>query len=111
MRPSRELLKGASEIAVLAEIAAGPTHGYELARRLRDRSGGAIHLGEGTIYPLLTRLEAAGLISGRWSTAGGRRRRVYSINQSGRKRFSSAEAQWRTLAHGMTLVLGGPAHA
>ena len=71
MRFQRELLKGTTETLILAALQEAPTHGYELAERLRRRSEGVFELGEGTLYPLLYKLEAKGWIAGKWE--GGQR--------------------------------------
>lgn len=112
MRLQRELRKGVTEISVLAALGEAPGYGYELAQRLRRRSGGTLDLGDGTLYPLLYKLEARGLIGGRWENAAGeRRRRVYRISARGRKRLVAVGTEWRRLVEGMSLVLGGVAHA
>ena len=112
MRPSAELLKGATDTALLAVLAIQACHGYELAKRLRQRSDGVFHLGEGTLYPRLYKLESKGWISGRWEAgAGKRRRRVYRLTQRGRGQLDAATRQWREFSQGMKRVLGGIAHA
>jgi PadR family transcriptional regulator PadR len=73
-----EMLKGHLDMIVLAALAAaGSAHGYAIIEEIKRRSGGAFDLPEGTIYPALHRLEQAGLLSSRWTTAdSGRRRRA-----------------------------------
>ena len=79
-----EILKGHLDMIVLAALAAGPAHGYAVIEAIRRKSGGAFDLPEGTIYPVLHRLENARLLSSRWVTAeSGRRRRVYSLTRRG----------------------------
>jgi len=56
--------------------------------RLREQSGGAFDLPEGTIYPALYRLEADGLLASRWSEHDGRRRRTYHVTARGRTAFA-----------------------
>ena len=112
MRFQRELLKGTTETLVLAVLRDAPSHGYELVERLRRRSEGIFELGEGTLYPLLYKLEARGLISGKWeSRSGERRKRVYRITPRGRKQLTQRSEEWTSLVQGMSLVLGVPAHA
>ncbi len=112
MRFQRELLKGTTETLILAALQGAPSHGYELVERLRQRSQGVFELGEGTLYPLLYKLEAKGHIAGKWEAGSGeRRKRVYRITPLGRKRLAERTAEWKTLAQGMTLVLGVPVHA
>ena len=80
------MLKGHLDMIVLAALASGPAHGYAVIQEIRQRSGGAFDLPEGTIYPALHRLEQGGLLSSRWSVGdSGRQRRVYSLTRSGRR--------------------------
>ena len=111
MRFDKELLKGTTETVLLTILAEAPCHGYELVERLRSRSEGVFEFGEGTLYPLLYKLEAKGWIAGRWEPGNGRRRRrVYRVTPRGRKQLAQRTAQWQELVAGMTLVLGVPAH-
>ncbi len=108
----RELLKGTTEIVVLATIAQEPAHGYRIVRRLRYESEGILKFGEGTLYPLLYKLEANGCIAGQWKAGTGRRRRrIYRITPKGRKRLAAYTDQWARLVRGIALVVGEPAHA
>lgn len=112
MKLDKELLKGATETVVLAALAAEPSHGYQLVRLLQRRSEGIFEFGEGTLYPLLYKLDAKGWIKGEWESGNGRRRRrVYRITHRGRRQLAKRTQQWVGLARGMTLILGGPAHA
>ena len=63
------MLKGHLDLIVLAALAAGPAHGYAIIEAIKRKSGQAFDLPEGTIYPALHRLEQAGLLSSRWTTA------------------------------------------
>ena len=68
---NRERLKGHLDLLMLSVLAAGPAHGYAVITALRARSGGTFDLPEGTVYPALHRLEAAGLLT---SSSAGRGR-------------------------------------
>ena len=112
MRFDKELLKGTTETLVLGALAEMPCHGYRLVERLKHRSAGIFELGEGTLYPLLYKLEAKRWIEGRWEAGTGRRRRrVYRITPRGRRQLARRTEQWQELVRGIALVLGGPAHA
>jgi PadR family transcriptional regulator len=90
-----EMLKGHLDMIVLAALAAGPAHGYAVIEEIKRRSAGAFDLPEGTIYPVLHRLEEGGLLAGRWMTAdSGRRRRVYSLTRRGERELSAQRALW-----------------
>ena len=90
-----EMLKGHLDMIVLAAIAPGPAHGYAVIEEIKRRSAGAFDLPEGTIYPVLHRLEHAGLLAGRWVTAeSGRRRRVYALTRRGERALAERRAVW-----------------
>lgn len=92
---------------LLAALEAGPQHGYAVIEALRESSGGRLDLPTGTIYPALRRLESAGLITGSWSTVGGRRRRDYELTPAGRKALTGRRAEWREFAAVVGAALEG----
>jgi transcriptional regulator len=100
-----ELLKGSLDLLLLAILADGPTHGYAVVAELRRRSDGTFDLPEGTIYPALHRLEAAGLLSSRWSTESGRRRRVYSVSRRGRAALGERRSEWQDFTSAVAEVI------
>ncbi len=104
-----QVLKGHLDLLLLAAVGAGPAHGYAIVEQLRDRSGGTFDLAEGTVYPALHRLEQTGLLRSRWSTAAGRRRRVYELTSRGRSALEAQERDWRQFSSAVTAVLGGAA--
>ncbi|MFL6112558.1 MAG: PadR family transcriptional regulator [Catenulispora sp.] len=103
------MLKGHLNGLLLACLEGGPRHGYAVIEALRDATGGHLDLPTGTIYPALHRLEAAGLIVGRWSVVSGRRRRVYELTAKGRRVLSGERADWRRFRAVVSAALeGGP---
>jgi transcriptional regulator len=106
-----EILKGHLDMIVLAALAPGPAHGYGIIQEIRRRSGGAFDLPEGTIYPALHRLEKAGLLSSRWTSAdSGRKRRVYSLTRRGSRALVEQRAVWDRFADAIRGWLGGADH-
>jgi DNA-binding PadR family transcriptional regulator len=101
-----EVLKGHLDMLLLATLAAGPAHGYRIVDDLRERSRGAFDLSEGTVYPALYRLERAGLLSSRWASVGGRRRRVYSLTRKGRGSLVERRRDWESFATAVEGVVG-----
>ena len=92
-----ELRKGSAEILVLGVLQERTRHGYEIARVIEDRSGGAITFHSATLYPTLYRLERKGLITGRWvEKAGQRRRRFYKLTPAGRRQLRQQRDAWST---------------
>jgi DNA-binding PadR family transcriptional regulator len=101
-----DLLRGHLDGLLLAVLADAPGHGYELAQRLRQRSGGDVGVPEGSMYPALHRLERGGLVRSAWSDGGGRRRRVYSITPAGRRAATASRREWRAFSAAIDRVLG-----
>jgi DNA-binding PadR family transcriptional regulator len=100
-----ETLKGHLDALILATLQDGPAHGYAVIEELKRRSGGAFELAEGTVYPVLHRLESDGLLSSAWSTGAGRRRRVYRLTRRGRGALAVRRTEWTKFAHAVEAVL------
>lgn len=92
-----EWLRGALGVCVLHVIADGPTYGYAIASALADVGLGAIK--GGTLYPLLARLEEAGLVTVEWRAGdGGPGRKFYALTDAGRIEHDRQTSQWRAFA-------------
>jgi DNA-binding PadR family transcriptional regulator len=103
-----DALRGHLDLLVLAVLADGPLHGYAVIESLRERSGEAFDLPEGTVYPVLHRLERAGLLASDWDEDSGRRRRTYRLTTPGRGAFEAERAAWDTFADAVARVVRGP---
>src|SRR5215469_15797303 len=102
-----EILKGHLDMIVLAALSAGPAHGYGIIQEIRNRSGGAFDLPEGTIYPVLHRLEEARFLSSRWTDGkAGRKRRVYSLTKMGSRALADRRTNWSRFADAIGGFLG-----
>ena len=99
-RFERQLKKGALEMLVLGLVCAGPTYGYELLDSMARRSNGLFALKEGTLYPILYRLEDDGLIEAQWRTSGGRTapKKYYTATPEGHAAYAVQRKAWRALA-------------
>src|SRR5260370_1334839 len=104
-----EKLKGNLDMLLLAVLAAGPGHGYSIITRLRERSAGAFDLPEGTVYPALHRLEAAGLLDSSWDVVARRRRRMYGPTPARPRAFARATAAARRRTGAAGSLIGGVA--
>ena len=104
MRP--DLLRGHLDGLLLAVLAQAPGHGYELTKRLAQRSDGLLGVPEGSLYPALHRLERAGLVDSAWETGEGRRRRVYRLTRRGRASVSKTKAEWLSFSSAVDKVFG-----
>jgi PadR family transcriptional regulator len=103
----REVKKGSAELLLLALLEERPRHGYELARLIETRSGGAISFRVPSLYPMLYRLERRGRIEGRWvEKAGQRRRRYYRITAQGRRLLARQRSLWSEFVRALDRVAG-----
>ena len=100
-------LKGHLDLLLLSVVAEGPSHGYGVIARLRERSNNSFDLPEGTVYPALHRLERAGLLEAEWTTANGRRRKTYRLTTSGGRALEEKRSGWEEFATAVRLVIGG----
>ena len=97
-----ELRRGIVQIAALA-LLREPMHGYQLVKVL---AGAGLDTEEGTLYPLLRRLEGQGLLQSEWDTAGARPRKVYTLSAEGRAALPVLERTWREINDAVGAVLG-----
>jgi PadR family transcriptional regulator len=104
----REFSRGALELAVLALIQAKPRYGYDLLTSLEAATDGFLAVKEGTVYPVLHRLEDAGYLSASWEAEGrGLPRKYYAITAAGQERLGVLGAEWDRLVSGMRQLLEG----
>jgi PadR family transcriptional regulator PadR len=102
----RELARGTGELAVLSILSSGRRYGYELLRLLQGTGRGLLEMKEGTLYPLLHRLEDAGHIIATWQAEGrARPRKYYAITPDGRTHVALLRAEWSGLVNAMQELL------
>ena len=101
-----DVLQGTLDILVLKALQLEPMHGWGITERIEQWSESVLHLGQGSLYPALYRLERQGLIRSKWHvTENNRRARYYSLTPQGRRHFSEELAQWRRMSRAINLVL------
>lgn len=99
-----ELLRGVLDLCLLAVIEEGPAYGYEMTKRLRAR--GLSTVGEGSIYPLLGRLEREGLVETyRAASNGGPPRKYYRPSPEGRQALAAGVSEWRAARDAVDALL------
>jgi DNA-binding PadR family transcriptional regulator len=107
MRLAKDLMAATSAPLVLAILAEGESYGYAIVAQVRKLSGGEIEWTDGLLYPLLHRLENAGLITSHWGEADtGRRRRYYAITDAGRAELAEHRRQWSTAVATLSHAFG-----
>lgn len=105
-RDTGALLQGTLGLLILKALVAQELHGYGIARWIRDTSGDALQIEEGSLYPALRRLEDRGLISSVWSMSDtNRRARFYALTAAGRRLLREDAATWAHFAGAVTRVL------
>ena len=104
-----DVLQGTLDLMVLQTVdSLGPLHGYAIAARLEQVSGGALQLNMGTLYPALMRLEQRGLLRGTWGTTDSNRKaRFYALTQAGRRQLARERQAWDRMADIIHAVLHG----
>lgn len=100
-----QLQKGTTPLLILTVIGDGELYGYEIARQIRDRSGGAFAPSEGSLYPTLHRLEQDGALTATWrGSERGPRRRFYQLTAKGQKLLQASLEQWTSFARSVERV-------
>ena len=102
-----DVLQGTLDVMILQTLVSlGPSHGYSIAARLEQLSGGALQLNMGTLYPALMRLEQRALVRAQWDvTESNRRARFYQITAAGRRQLVNEKAEWDRMVSIMRAVL------
>jgi PadR family transcriptional regulator PadR len=92
---NKELTGASSSILVLSVLAREASYGYQIIKQLNDAADGAFLWQEGTVYPILHKLEKEKLVRSQWQEAEtGRRRKYYYITATGREGLAEASRQW-----------------
>ena len=103
----RELKRGSLELIVLHLLEPREAYGYEIATKLTTRTNGALEVTDGTLYPVLYRLERAGLLAVRWETPErGVPRKYYRLTDAGRAELVRLKHEWTTFVTAMAQLLG-----
>ena len=96
MRRKKDVQQGTLTLMVLKTLAVlGTQHGYGLAKRIEQISGDELSLNQGTLYPLLLKLEQEGVIASDWGPSDNNRRaRFYRLTTAGRRRLQAETRSW-----------------
>jgi transcriptional regulator len=97
MGDKKEVWQGTLALMVLKTLdVLGPRHGYGIARRIEQISENLLAVNQGTLYPVLIKLEQEGAISSHWGTSDNNRRaKFYTLTKSGKKRLHAESSHWR----------------
>jgi len=101
-----ELLPGTLDMLILKAVSLAPLHGYGVLLRIKQISGNALDIPQGSLYPALYRLEHQGLIESTWGQSDNNRRaKYYTLTTNGRKRLKEETAGWNRLASAIGAAL------
>ncbi|MEX2172439.1 MAG: helix-turn-helix transcriptional regulator [Pirellulales bacterium] len=106
-------LRGHLEAMILSTLERGEAHGLEILDRLEQAGCGLLRLKEGSLYPALYRLEAAGQVKADWETEQhgrrGARRRIYRLTPKGKRQLHAGRVEWQQFVNILGGILGAPA--
>jgi PadR family transcriptional regulator, regulatory protein PadR len=106
MAKSAELLPGTLDMLILKAVSLKPLHGYGVLLRIRQISGKALEIPQGSLYPALYRLEHQGQIAAEWGQSeNNRRAKYYTLTAGGRHRLREETAGWKRLVSAVAAAL------
>jgi PadR family transcriptional regulator, regulatory protein PadR len=107
MKEKKDVQQGTLALMVLKTLdALGPQHGYGIARRIEQISGDLLSVNQGTLYPVLLRLEQEGAVASDWGASeNNRRARFYRLTREGRKQLQAETQDWHQTAEIMARFL------
>ena len=101
-----DLVQGTLDLLILKILALEPLHGWAVGQRLRQVSGDALQVSDGSLYPALHKLEQQGWIKAEWKTSElGRRAKFYALTRPGRKHLERETANWQRLSAAISAVV------
>ena len=103
----KQMKKGVLEMLVLRMLVTEPKYGYQIIQEIKEKSGEIFSLKDGTLYPVLYRLEDEGLVVSEWSEAEGKQvpRKYYRITQEGRGALVQIKNIWERISDGVNKVM------
>ena len=96
MALSADILRGYTDTIILRQLAGGDSYGYQINKRVAEKSGGGLEMKEATLYTAFRRLEGAGYIRSYWGDEmSGARRRYYALTSQGREKLLQDCEAWQ----------------
>ena len=106
-----KIARGSGELAILTLLDEESLYGFEIAKQISERTGGALKFTLASLYPLLYEMEKRGWVEAQWkANAAGRDRRYYRLTSTGRRQLAPLRKEWRSFFHALD-VLAGVSHA
>jgi len=102
-----KISRGSAELSILSLLEEGPLYGFEVAKSIEERTGGALRFTLASLYPMLYELEKRGWIKGQWrNNTEGRDRRYYSLTAAGKKELQPLRKEWRAFFTALDQIAG-----
>ena len=105
----RQMKKGVLDMLVLKLLEEEPKYGYQLITEMKEKSDGTFFLKEGTLYPILYRLEDEGFVESKWSEPEGKQvaRKYYVITEQGKMALKEISVIWKQINRGVRRIMEG----
>src|SRR5262245_10994693 len=101
-----DLLQGTLDLLILRTLAAGPMHGFGIAKRIEQVSEELLRVEHGSLYPAVYRLEEQGLVAPEWGVSENNRKvKYYKLTRAGQKQLEKELRNWRRLVTGIERVI------
>ena len=107
MKINKELLKGSTTMLVLELLESENMYGYQMIKKLREKSENIFELKEGTLYPILHALEEKAWITSYWDEGTAKKRKYYAITEKGKPQLKLKKEEWKIFETGIHKVIGG----
>ena len=111
MKISKELLKGSTKMLILEMVKDENMYGYQMIKKLKEKSNNVFEFKEGTLYPILHSLEEEGSISSYWDDTTGKKRKYYAITTKGKKSLTEKNEEWKIFSESVNRIIGGVSFA
>lgn len=111
MKINKELLKGSTKMLILEMVKDENMYGYQMIKKLKEKSNEVFDFKEGTLYPILHTLEEEELITSYWDDTTGKKRKYYAITTKGKKSLKEKNEEWKIFSESVNRVIGGVSFA
>lgn len=107
MKINKELLKGSTDLLVLSVLEKENMYGYQMIKEIKIKSENIFEFQEGTLYPILHKLEEKKYITSYWDEKSGKKRKYYEITSEGKKHYEAKKEEWKKFSKSVNNVVGG----
>ena len=106
VKKQAEVLQGTLDMLILKTLASGPQHGWGIAQRIQQISDDVLHVGQGSLYPALHRLEQQGWLRASWGLSeNNRQAKFYRLTPAGRRQLEHETSNWVQLSVAVTRIM------